>query len=367
MTDQTLGAVVVGTSFGCITHVRALREAGFSVRALVGRDPARTAERARRYAIPVATTSLPEALALAGVDAVAVATPPHSHRGLVLEAIAAGKHVLCEKPFARNVLEAHEMLGAAEAAGIVHLLGTEFRFATAQALAARAIAAGGIGEPRLATLALYAPVLAAPEAEVPAWWAQREEGGGWLGAFGSHGIDQVRQTLGEFSGVSAGLSCVSEGQRSADDSYTVHFRLASGAQGVLQSSASVWGRFLSVTQFAGTHGALWLQGDEVWLADRAGARRLPVPDDLALGAPVPPSPEGLDSAYGQMHVSGIDFRPYVRLYQAFRDCLLGVPLPSDPKPATFVDGVAGMAVLDAIRESSATQRWVELSESSAAR
>jgi len=147
----------------------------------------------------------------------------------------------------------------------------------------------------------------------------------------------------------------------------VHFRLASGAQGVLQSSASVWGRFLSVTQFAGTHGALWLQGDEVWLADRAGARRLPVPDDLALGAPVPPSPEGLDSAYGQMHVSGIDFRPYVRLYQAFRDRILGVPLPSDPKPATFVDGVAGMAVLDAIRESSTTQRWVELSESSAAR
>jgi predicted dehydrogenase len=44
-----------------------------------------------------------------------------------------------------------------------------------------------------------------------------------------------------------------------------------------------------------------------------------------------------------------------------------VPLPSDPKPATFVDGVAGMAVLDAIRESSTTQRWVELSESSAAR
>jgi len=367
MPRQTLGAVVVGTSFGCITHVRALREAGFSVRALVGRDPARTAERARRHAIPVATTSLPEALALPGVDAVAVATPPHSHRALVLEAIAAVKHVLCEKPFARNVLEAREMLAAADAAGIVHGLGTEFRFATAQALAARAIAAGAIGEPRLATLALYAPLLAAPEAEVPAWWAEREQGGGWLGAYGSHGIDQVRQTLGEFSGVSAGLSCVSEGERSADDSYTVHFRLASGAQGMLQSSASVWCRFLAVTQFAGTRGALWLQGDEVWVADRAGARRLPVPDDLALGAPVPPSPEGLDSAYGQMHVSGIDFRPYVRLYQAFRDRILGVPLASDPTPATFADGVAGMAVLDAIRESAASQRWVELSEHSADR
>jgi predicted dehydrogenase len=50
----------------------------------------------------------------------------------------------------------------------------------------------------------------------------------------------------------------------------------------------------------------------------------------------------------------------VRLYHAFRDRILGVPLPSDPKPATFVDGVAGMAVLDAIRESSAELRWVSI-------
>ena len=52
-----LGAIVVGTGFGCLTHARALRGAGFAVRALVGRDPARTAERARRFEIPRACTS----------------------------------------------------------------------------------------------------------------------------------------------------------------------------------------------------------------------------------------------------------------------------------------------------------------------
>lgn len=72
---MTLGAVVVGTGFGCITHVRALRAAGFEVRALVGRDPGKTAQWAALFGIPTASTALEEALALPGEDAVTVATP----------------------------------------------------------------------------------------------------------------------------------------------------------------------------------------------------------------------------------------------------------------------------------------------------
>jgi predicted dehydrogenase len=278
----------------------------------------------------------------------------------VRAALAAGKHVVCEKPFARDAAEGRELLAAAESAGVVHLLGTEFRFATAQALAARAIAQGALGEPRLATLMLHVPLLADPAAEMPDWWSKREQGGGWLGAHGSHLIDQVRSTLGEFAGVSAGLLCLSERAMSADDTYNVHFRLRSGVEGVLQSTASVWGRFLMCTQFAGSRGTLWVEGDDVWVADRSGARCLPVPEDLKLGPPQPPPLEGLATAYEMMHVTGIDFRPYVRLYEAFRDLILGRPLPPDPVPATFADGVADMVVLDAIRRSAAEHRWVDI-------
>ncbi|MFI5280865.1 MAG: Gfo/Idh/MocA family protein [Gemmatimonadales bacterium] len=291
--ERPLGAIVIGTSFGCLTHVRALRAAGFAVRALVGRDPQRTGERARRCAIPHACTSFTAALALDGVDAVSVATPPHTHAPIVLEALAARKHVVCEKPFARDAAEARRMLAAAQAAGVVHLLGTEFRFAPAPALAARAIADGVIGEPRFATLLLHIPMLADPAGELPEWWTDRAQGGGWLGAHGSHLVDQVRCTLGELDGVSAGLQCVSERAMSAEDTYTIHFRLRSGAHGVLQSSASTWGRFLACTQFAGSRGTLWVEGDEVWVADRSGARSLPIPEDLVVAAPGGPPVGGV--------------------------------------------------------------------------
>ena len=188
------GVVVVGTGFGCFTHVRALRAAGFDVHALVGRDPAKTARRAEAVGVPRACTSFAEALALPGVDAVTIATPPHAHAPLVLEAIAEGKHVLCEKPFARDATEARTLLAAAQQAGIVHLLGTEFRFDTGQALLARAVHEGAVGDPRIALFALHVPVLSDPDASLPAWWADAAQGGGWLGAHGSQVIDQIRVT-----------------------------------------------------------------------------------------------------------------------------------------------------------------------------
>ncbi|HEU5307864.1 MAG TPA: gfo/Idh/MocA family oxidoreductase, partial [Acidimicrobiia bacterium] len=54
--DSTLGAAVVGTGFGVLTHVRALQAAGVEVRALVGRDPDKTATRAAMFDIPLAST-----------------------------------------------------------------------------------------------------------------------------------------------------------------------------------------------------------------------------------------------------------------------------------------------------------------------
>src|SRR5260370_41485769 len=98
---MAVGLAVVGTGFGCLTHVRAARGAGWEVRALVGRDPDRTALRAARFGIPAAVTTLDDALSLPGVDAVAIATPPHTHGPLAMAAVAAGKPPGWARPFAR--------------------------------------------------------------------------------------------------------------------------------------------------------------------------------------------------------------------------------------------------------------------------
>jgi len=363
-----LGAVVVGTGFGCYTHVRALRHAGFEVRALVGRDPAKTAERAAMFEVPRSTTDLSEALALPGVDAVTIATPPHTHAELALQAIAAGRHVLCEKPFARDSAEAAVVLGAAEKGAVVHLLGTEFRFDAGQALLAQAVRQGLVGTPRMATWVMHVPVLVDPEAVVPSWWADASAGGGWLGAHGSQLIDQIRATLGDFAGVSASLTHVIDRPMTADDGFVVHFRMANGCVGMLQSTAS--DRAIMVeTRVAGSTGTAWIDGvgDKVRVADGDGVRTLEVPHGLR-SAPAPPLPDGaVTTTYEQMITFGVEYWPYTRLAAAFRDRILDVA-SGGPQPATFADGVAQMAVLDAARHSARHGgQWTDVEATTATR
>ena len=350
------GAVIVGTGFGIITHLRALRAAGFEARGLVGRDPEKTAKRAADAGIPHPTTSLSEALELPGVDVVTVATPPHTHCAIVLEAIAAGKHVVCEKPFARNADEGLQMLEAAQKAGVFHLLGTEFRWSTAQAVATRAVHEGVIGEPRLATFLLHMPGVADPSGEVPSWWGDASQGGGWLGAFASHVVDQVR----EFEGVSATLTLVSDREWTAEDSYTVHFRTRNGVDGVLQSTAGSWGMPAGCTRIIGSKGTLSIEGNDVVVYDSGGAKTLPVPDDLQNDAPVPPPADLLVTQYDMLHSMGIDLAPFTKLFGVMRARIEGREIPTDPAPATFEDGYQGQRVIDAIRQSSREKVWVPI-------
>jgi len=360
MASKPLGAVVVGTGFGVITHLRALREAGIEVHALVGRNPEKTADRAKRSNVEHAITDLPQALALPGVDIVSIATPPHTHAEIAIAACEAGKHVLCEKPFAANLEEAERMLDAAERAGVVHMLGTEFRYSTGQAVATRAVRNGAIGKPKLATFMLLLPALADPNGEVPDWWGDAGEGGGWLGAFASHLIDQMRTTVGEWAGLSASLDLVSDRDWSAEDTFTVHFRTVDGCTGLLQSSAGTWGMPGIASRISGSGGTLSIAGDKVTVADANGIRELEVPAELENPPPDPCDGELLTTAYDMLHSMGGDIGPFTKLFSAMRDQIQGKPLPEDPTPGTFVDGVALQRIMDAIRRSAAVGSWEKL-------
>jgi predicted dehydrogenase len=340
------GAVVVGTGFGSRVHVPALRAAGFRVEALVGNDHDRTARRAARLDVPLALTSLDDALELPGVAAVTIATPPHTHARLAITAVRAGKHVVCEKPFALDIVEAAAMLEEAEAAGVTHLVGHEFRWATDRAVLARAIAEGVIGEPRFVSLVQYTPLVADVDVAMPGWWFEPGSGGGWLGASGSHVVDQVRTWLGEFHSLSATLNQVSARDAAVEDSFTVRFRLASGAEGVMQQTAGAFGAPAGMTRVSGTKGTLWIEGAEVWFADRLGAERVPVPPELAFPAVDAPS---ADPRHRFTH---LELGPYTRLCEVLRAGVEGRPLDAPVAVPTFADGFECMRVLDAIRSSA---------------
>src|SRR2546423_8402940 len=76
--------------------------------------------------------------------------------------------------------------------------------------------------------------------------------------------------------------------------------------------------------------------------------------------PDPPPADLLVTTYDFLHSMGIDFGPYVRLFETFRNLIGGAPAPIDPPPGTFADGVANMDVLDAIRRSAAERTWVTI-------
>jgi len=89
---------------------------GASLAAVWGRNPERTSAYARRFAVPVVCASLSELLA-APIDAVYVATLADSHSQICIQALAAGKHVMCEKPATLNVRQIEEVLGMAHRSG----------------------------------------------------------------------------------------------------------------------------------------------------------------------------------------------------------------------------------------------------------
>jgi predicted dehydrogenase len=344
--------VVVGTGFGCRIQVPALRGAGFSVEALIGTDPARTEERARANGVPRAFVDLEQAIEATGAVLVAISTPPFTHADLALRAFGRGCHVLCEKPFARDTAEAKQMLDAARASGLVHALGNEFRFAPARATVARCIAEGMIGEPRFASLIQMMGFVTTFREDFPDWWFDPAQGGGWLGASGSHAIDQIRTWLGEFDTISASISNVALSGSAVDDSFATRFRLKSGLEGVLQQSCGAFGGMTEITRIAGTEGSIWMDGAQLRFADRSGERELPIPPELQLSA----GALGDDPRHARLDwqlMAEVEIAPYTELCRSIHAAISGRD-PVSPVPmATFEDGVANMAVIDAVRASAA--------------
>ena len=186
------------------------------------------------------------------------------------------------------------------------------------------------------------------EDDFPDWWFDPVEGGGWLGASGSHVVDQIRAWLGEFSSLSANTMLVSDREKVAEDSYSLRFVMENGLEGSMQQTAGAWGPMATMWRCAGTKGTVWADSGKVFVADKVGTRELDVPEDLML----PPPPPAADAS-GSNRLSHLEIGPFTRLCEALRDGIEGRPAASTVPVPTFRDGLASMRVIDAIRASAA--------------
>jgi len=347
-------------------HIRALRAAGFEVSALVGRDAAKTAERAAHFGIADALTSVDAALD-SDADAIVVASPPASHHEFTMKAIAAGKHVICEKAFALDIGHAREMRDAAREAGVANMISHEFRWFGQNALTRRIVRSGQIGAPIQIT-AQFDHTLCAPQRlDIPDWWYRQDGGGGWLRNYNSHGIDLLRYMIGEFAAVAGSVHPGADRGMTADDSYAFAFLLDNGAQGVMAGTARAWDAFAS-TRIIGADAGLSIGFDDVTLTDANGPRRVEMPSDLVEklrgGGPTVSAPqEGLPplegTNYVQTHATDYGYPEMVGLTSAFASWIRD-PSYTNPAIATFDDGLAHVRVIDAVERSRGEGRWIDL-------
>jgi predicted dehydrogenase len=347
---------VIGASFAQAAYLPALRHIPQAqVVAIASGRLASAQAAADKFGIPAAYDDWQAMLDRHPVDLVLIATPTVLHAPQTLAALARGAHVLCEKPTAMDAGEAQGMLDAAVAAGRLGMIDHELRFNPNRMRIAKMIAQGDLGEIRHVNIANIGNSWANPASRpLGDWWSDAAQGGGRLGANGSHQVDMLRWWLGEVAWVTGAAPVIVPDRvdkatgapwtATADDLAWLGLEMQSGALAQVFMSGVAAHNIGNLTQVFGSKGTVTLDnGDEkLWFAKAgAGFEEITQADSNA-------GLEGLNAGIWNVSV----LAALRELVGAIAD---GRPLRQG---ATFVDGVANQRVLDAVRVSGAERRWV---------
>jgi UDP-N-acetylglucosamine 3-dehydrogenase len=290
---------IIGTGLTGSMHAERWAQLPVELAGFYTRTPARAQAAADRYG-GRAFPSL-EAL-LAQVDVVDICTPTPSHKDLVLAAAAAGKDIICEKPMARHLRDAEEMVVACEKAGVRLFMAHVVRFFPEYARAKEILDSGRLGRPGVIRTVRGGNF---PAPDTQNWYIDFEQGGGVIMDMLIHDIDYARWCFGEAERVFARGLTFSDVQDADHVLLTVRFQ--NGAIGHLEGSwAFPPGNFRTRLEMAGDGGLLEVDSLDnppikVTLKQKE--------TDLAAGVPVPES---------SMHPTD---DPYTREIAHFLSCL----------------------------------------------
>src|SRR6478752_3050000 len=365
-----LGVAMIGYAFMGKAHSNAWRNVAsyfdvpaFERRVLVGRDPAGVAEAAAKYGWAESSTDWREVVERDDIQIVDICAPGFMHAEIAIAALAAGKHVLVEKPLANTLAEAEAMAAAARTAqtrGVQSMIGFNYRRVPALALAKELIAEGRLGTVRHVRAAYLQDWLVDPDS--PMTWRLNKEtaGSGALGDIASHAIDQVLFLLGdqvtEVSGRlhtftprrpgAAGLEDVT-----VDDAAWATLTLASGAIASVEVSRVATGQKNSLKlEIYGDKGTILFDLEalnELGFLDSTlpvreqGFRRILVNE---------PEHPYVAAWWPQGHVIGWEHT----FTHEIRDFLVAVGTGTQPSPS-FEDGLSVQRILAAVEESAAAK------------
>ena len=344
---------IIGTGWGARVQVPAFRKAGLDVVALAGRDATKTQETADRLGVSTATDDWTKLLDDGSIDLVSIVTPPSTHSEMALAALRAGKHVLCEKPTAMNADEALQMLREAESRpDQISLIDHELRFLPSWSSARARLPE--IGPVRHAEVRYQSPSRASSDRPWN-WWSDAGQGGGVLGAVGSHAIDALRHFLGELEAVQASLETFirtrpfgdSQREVTSDDYASLHLRFSSGARASISLSVVASVDEPTTITLHAENGGLRLRESSLYHAE-AGRNWVEQTSEK--------EPATGDSPGGAFGTATI------HLAHALRRALDDGDRQALAPGATFRDGLMQQRALDAARASHRSNgSWVEVS------
>jgi len=376
-----IGTAVIGSGFIGTVHIEALRRIGVRVTGLLESSPELGARRAEELGMPRAYASLEDLLADDAVQVVHVTSPNELHHPQVRRILAAGRHVVCEKPLAMTSAESAELVALAAASGLVNAVNFNIRFYPLNQHVASLVREGGIGEVRLVTGRYFQDWLLYDTDWN--WRLEKDQGGALraVGDIGSHWLDltgfltglRVEALMADLTTFipvrqkPAGPVLTFSTERAAEtipveihteDVATILLRFEGGARGSVAISQLSPGRKNSLAyQIDGSSSAVaWdsEQPEQLWIGHRDR------PNELLLRNPALMNRAGVAAArLPGGHVEGFADTFGAVFSAIYDDVLAGAP-SGDRAYASFADGHEEMLVGDAVLESARTGRWVEV-------
>src|SRR3954463_2094697 len=383
MSEQPLSVAVIGAGMAGRSHAAAYRMAGtvfgaglppIRLAAIADANTALAEDTARRYGYEKALPSWEAVAEDPSIDAVSIVVGNALHRPISEASIAAGKHVLCEKPLAGSMEDGRAMVALEEGADVVTAVGYTYRRSPAIAAIRDHVRNGELGEMSLFHGRYWCDYACDPRSPLT-WRFKGGFGSGALGDVGAHVIDAAEYICGPIVAVSGGAlsiqipkrplplgavvghgaAPVSEevGEVENEDTAVFSARFASGLTGSFSVSRTAFGMpnglAFDVYGLEGRASFDWHRPAEYVFDDTQPAARTRGARQVIVGPQMPYFAGGYPmQAPG---VGGGNAEMFVYQCRAFLDQIVGTPDPLPPN-ASFADGLHTMELIQAVVRSA---------------